>query len=119
MYSTDVFVNLNLFNVAHGPKGKLRTSTRKKFYKSEFIYVAPKCISPSLCSTLYQKPSLKSNRCYFYVPLLETLKVLLKNNSIANFLCHNNCQVRSKDFLFDFTDGKVFIKRNFFEILPL
>lgn len=101
------FQNIDLFKLAHDSvTGCLRSQyCRNLYYKQNFSYVAPVCISlgrndnHEMCD-------------YYYVPILETLKMLLRNKFVKEQWCakrklSNNC-------FSDIMDGKVFTDNSFF-----
>lgn len=105
-----VVQGLNYFNDAHNTvSGLLRTThTRHNYFKNEFEYVHPKCINFGICG---------DKLCnYYYVPIIETIKVLMKNKNIQQWLTE---EMESSDNIFaNITDGSVFKNNSFFSENP-
>lgn len=105
--SHELLNELHYFNNIHDRfTGQLRSSfIRKKYFKSEFNFVAPLSIK------LGESRGKICN--FYYVPLLETLKVLLgKSNIRTQILTHDNNSV--DDVFANITDGSVYKNNQYF-----
>ncbi|XP_031329105.1 uncharacterized protein LOC116160105 [Photinus pyralis] len=105
-----VVKNQNLFDHAHNSaNGVLRSPyIRKKFYKKEFNYVEP-------VEVLLEK-SGKKKVFFMYIPILETIKVLMANtNFYDQWKTIRTCQ---KNVYTDFFDGECYRNSTFFKDNP-
>lgn len=98
----------NLFYNAHNTEnGILRTNfLREKYYKSNLNYIAPKRID------LERNKDVRA-QWFYYVPLLETLNVLLKHKDVSNE-CFRPTILKENIFS-DITDGDVYKKMHSFK----
>lgn len=105
--NSDIFSKCN--------SGPLRSNySRNKFFKDKFNYVNPKCH--------YLGRNSQNKECsYQYIPLLETIKCLFKDESVYQEYTltskyeeqtHNDCYFR------DITDGLAFKSNALFESYP-
>ena len=94
----------NLFSRCH--EGFLRSNhSRKAYYKECFSFVKP--------VQLHLGTNQNNKSCYIhYVSILETLKVLLKDQSFIDQ--YENPQLNDAGFLTDITDGNVFKSNELF-----
>lgn len=88
----------DIFFRANNPEnGSLKSNiAREIFYKNNFNYIAP------------VKIDLKDNNLesfFYYVPILETLKLLLKNKNVLE-QCLSSHLSQNKNILYDIVDGK-------------
>lgn len=88
----------NLNYKAHNTEdGLLNTNlSRENFYKKNFTYIAPVKVN-------LEKDNFQSK--FYYVPILETLKSLLKNKNVLE-QCLNNTPSRGQNFLSDILNAK-------------
>ena len=107
---TEEFLANDIFNSVHDDKGPLSTEYRRKqFYKENFSYVNPISIYLGL-----DKDNIK--RYYEYVPIIQTVEVLLKDPSVKQQF--NNPVLSEEGILRDFMDGCVAKKNLLFIELP-
>lgn len=84
--------------------GSLRSAyCRKKFYTENFSHVVPVCMSLGMDKS-------NERRHYHYVPVTETLQVLLRDQTVSNCLI-SSPRPRQDTIYTDFTDGQVFRTR--------
>ena len=57
------------------------------------------------------------NKCFYYVPLIESLKQLLSNSRIFTML-NSVPQKSTEGFLYDFTDGQIFTTHPLYSVRP-
>lgn len=101
------FESFDIFKIAHNPEtGLLRSSfMRKAYFKNYFNFVNPVKI-------VLEKTRNKSVH-FYYVPILETIKVLLNNEYIYNQLkTQNMSDIR---VLSNITDGECYKNNSFFK----
>lgn len=96
----------NLFTACH--TGPMRTAySRAQCFKDIFKYVEPQKV-------LLGRDETRTERCAYYIPVLDTLKGMLKSGFWLMFL--NN--VSKTNVLSDSCDGKVFMSNTFFQENP-
>lgn len=96
-------------NVHNSTNGCLRnTYSRNIYFQNNFYVVMPVHINLG-----YDNDHKQSY--YHYIPILETIKVLLQNSDIRHF-CLNSYNNYNSNMLFDIKDGSV-IKNNFFIVI--
>ena len=90
--------------------GTLRSShMRKMYYQSKFEYVKPKCVCLG-------RDHLEGAICCHYIPIKDTLCMLLNDKSVQKWVLHTpqpNCS--DQKVLSDFTDGCSFKANCFFK----
>jgi hypothetical protein len=109
--TTDFIADNDLFQIFHKiGTGQMRTSyARKLFYKEHFSYIDPICIY------LGPQQDHKASKIY-YVPILETIKMLMKNPHVYRQWRNNNNQNLNQPNVFeDITDGQVSQNNPFFK----
>lgn len=105
----DMYEKLHYFNEAHERfTGDLRTPfIRKKFFKENFKFVCPKRMNLG---------SDKNKCCsFYYVPILDTLSVLLENNHVQRQWLSKN--VSDNNIFSNITDGNALKKIHFLLII--
>ena len=105
-----IFQNsFRVLNEVHNKEyGLLRTThMRKEYYRQKFNYVAPEQVNLTV-------PEDEDECHYHYVPILDTLKKLLENDTIRYYCEH--LEPSSRSGFSDFTDGNVFKNNDFFVI---
>lgn len=107
----DTFESNNFFKVAHDKvNGLLRSPyIRRKFYKNNFNYVAPVDI-------ILGKRGSK-DIIFSYIPILETVKVLLNNEHLLKQLTLNYCSAEPRIFA-DISDGDCYKNSEFYRNNP-
>jgi len=89
--------------------GPLRTNhTRKEYYKQNFDYIEPESVKLG-------RNSSNEDRYYYYVPIIESLKLKFKGKNMSNFSIPESTNNRLYS---DYADGAVYQKNKFFKSNP-
>lgn len=113
------FLQDNIFHMAHNKKnGILRTHfLRNNYYKNKFHFVKPVKINLKLDSS--PENPRDDVGFFYYVPILETLKVLFKNDHICKqFFLFKANKNNVGTIYSDISDGEVYKNNLFFRENP-
>lgn len=104
------FTNSDFLTEYH-KKGHLRSAyCRNLFFKEKFNYIEP--------VEVYLGLDKNNKKCtFFYVPILETLKSMLIDNSVSEF-CKKDYKTYNETIFSDYTDGTVFRKNALLQKCP-